>query len=245
MNLKMNIYIILGIVVVGIGTLIIYVGGNRDSQSSQNEITAKINETQKKIDNLKFESNDKEKVSQIENEFHEWANDFVENKDKKRIFVEKKQLENKESRIKFNELYRPHFLLFLETTKNIIDAYNAKTGEKISYRISSLPMNIFDPNVEKYKAQLIFNADVIWNIELKPAGVLSDNIMTTFQILITDKNGREIDLFALYPTENKVLVVKIFNSRFNFNNIPNDFLLEDVAYKNIAKTFIESQLLQL
>ncbi|MES2138490.1 MAG: hypothetical protein V4511_02200 [Bacteroidota bacterium] len=241
----MNIYIILGTIIVAVGSLIIYFGSNRDSQSSQNEITEKLNETQKKIDNLKLTSIDTQKVNQIENEFHEWANDFVQNKDKKKIFIEKKHLENKESRIGLNEQYRPCFLLFLETTKNIINAYNAKTGEKFSYTINSLPMNIFDSNAEQYNAKITFKADVIWKIEIRPAGIFSDNIMASFQISITNEDGSEKDRFALMPHEGKVIVVKLKNTRFKFDDIPSEFLLDDITYKNIAKKFIESQLLQL
>ncbi len=246
----MNIYIIIGIIVIGIGTLLIYYGSGKNDRQSQQEITDKIEDTQRKIEQLKSNSNvNQEDLVIVENEFANWAKDFVESKEHKKLELEKSVLGEKESRLKLNSLWKPQLNGFLQETKNLILAYNSNTGDSINFEIPDLPENIFLSKTDQYKAKIIFRPDVRWEISIAPAGEYSQNAMIDFRIEIyndtLDKYESKTEFLAFVLNIKRIQIVTIKNSRLNLKNIAETFEFSDNILQEIARTLIENQLLQI
>ncbi|MCC9137157.1 hypothetical protein ACFSKU_20875 [Pontibacter silvestris] len=122
--MRMNIYIVIGILIIAIGTFIMYVGSGKSSDKSQKEILEKFEETQHKIDALKSSPNTNSKeIAKIEDEFNEWANDFIKTKDLKKLDLEKKGLDVKSNRIVLSSKWKPQLDSFFSSLKSMIDVY--------------------------------------------------------------------------------------------------------------------------
>lgn len=256
----MNSYIIFGILILvagtGFGTYLMYVGSGKSSAVSQKELIDKIEETRQEIAEAKNSTNpDKQKIEMIENEFNSWANDFVKNKDIKRLELEKESIDTKGSRIALSNIWKPRLDTFFLSIRNIIDAYNKQTGDSISYEIEKLPENIFDPSAEVYTAKVIFSPDVVWVMTVTPALPLADDQMPIVTISISGQEDRDAyDRFIIaiidsansdLIQESRVQIVKIKNNRFNMKSIPQIYEIQDGTFRALAKDLMENQLLQL
>lgn len=262
----MNSYII-GIFVLivgtGLGTYLMYVGSGQSSAASQKELMDKIEETRQEIAEAKDSTNpDKQEIEKIENEFNSWANEFVKNKDLKKLELEKENINTEGSRIALSAKWKPQLDTFLSSIRNIIDAYNRQAGASITYDINKLPENIFDPSAEEYEAKIIFKPDIIWLINIAPASALAEKQMPSLTVSIFDqktKNYKDIssmlntkDVFGILIRDDStfnpnpiILIVKHKNDRYSMKNIPQEYEVKDDTFKELAKDLVESQLLQL
>ncbi|GAA4434423.1 hypothetical protein GCM10023188_25350 [Pontibacter saemangeumensis] len=261
----MNAYVIAGIVLIALGTLVMTFGSNKSSAESQKEILDKFEETQQKIEKAKGSTDSdkgKEEIEQIENEFNEWASEFINNRERRKLELEKKDLDIKGNRVALSAKWKPQFETFFSSIRKIIDVYNKQAGTTITYDIVKLPENIFDPSVEDYEAKIKFRSDVIWLINVAPASALADKHMPNIKISILDKesiafeNNSSIlntkDAFSIIVKDDStskqnpiILIVKYKNDRYNMKNIPEDYEVKDGVFKELAKDLVGNQLLQL
>lgn len=246
----MNIYIVFGIIIIGLGTLLIYYGSGKNDKQSQKEITDKIEDTQKKIEQLKSDSNvNQTELTKVENEFDKWAEEFIGCKEKKKLELEKTIIGNKESRINLNSFWRPQLKEYLIETKKLISAYNSKANDSIQLEIPDLPDNIFLSNSNPYKAKITFRPDIIWEISIVPANNFSQKEMVDFQIKIIkdtlQKYDSDTEELAIVLNEKRIQIVILKNTRLNLKNIPEIFEYTDGRLKEIARLLVENQLLHM
>lgn len=256
--MKMNSYMILGILVLAVGTglsaYLINLSTVLSSKDSQKEVLNKIEETRQQIVDAKGAPNvDRKEIEKIEDEFNSWADDFVKNKELKKLELEKEDINTKGNRIALNAKWKPHLDAFFSSIKNILDAYNKRTGDNINYNIPQLPDNLFDPAAVEYQATITFRPDIKWSISLTPAAPLADDPMPSLKISIYDSIGNypqdKIGIAIIDDTkfnqDSRVLIMKHDNNRFNMNNIHRTYNINEDAFKVLAKDLLESQLLQL
>ena len=246
----MNIYIIAGIVIIGLGTLLVYYGSGKNDKESQEEITDKIEDTQRKIEELKSDPTISYKdIMEVENEFTAWADDFLEKKEQKKLELEKTNIGEKETRIELDSFWRPQIDEFLTETNNILSAYSSKSGDSIDFDIPVLPKNIFHVHADPYKANINFRKDIIWQIIIAPAKEHSRNSMVNFEIKIYKDTRDEFDSFTEHLSfllnPERVQIVTLKNTRFNLKTIPEVSEYSNTILKDIARALIENQLLQL
>ncbi len=155
-------YTIIGTIIVAIGAYVIYYGSTQNDKKTQKEITDKIEQTQLQIETLKSNNEvDQKEVEALEDEFSDWAQSFVSNREKQKVELEKNIVETKASRAELEIIGKPRFKQFLKTTKNLIEAYEIESGDSVEVDIPDLPEGLFLSGSEPYSATVFFRKNIV------------------------------------------------------------------------------------
>jgi hypothetical protein len=213
-------YTIWGIIINAIGTFLIIYGPEKNTNKENKEIKDKLEEFGKKLENVKKENLTFEvkenKIEELENEFTEWAKNFISNQDEKKLEIEKFEINLREEKVKLNQKWRPFYIYFFENLIKIITAYNsANNTQKISIiENPSFPANIYNETYKYYNESKYFRIIVkfkdklYWKIFLE----LSNDEQDIPKInLYTTDNPNESYFFNRviikpYPELNKIFV---------------------------------------
>lgn len=222
----MNYYIIIGVLVIAFGSWFIYFGINKSTAKDKNDLIKQINITNKKIDELKDDKNiDVEKLEDIENEFAIWAEEFVSNKEKKKLDLQKKQIENQSNVLDLNSQWRPHFERFFSDIKSIIDAYNSTTKNKITYDIKELPKNIIDKKSGLFESFIYFKSDIIWKISIRPGRNIAERKVPALGVEIFNEIPKDLTItidqfsFVYMEGDDYMLLVNISNTKTDLSSL--------------------------
>lgn len=246
----MNEFTMAGIVVIGIGTFLVKYGSNKNQAKATQQITNRIEKTQRKIDELKADHQLSEKeIQKIESEFLSWADTFLEKKEEMKIELEKTVLREKGNRVKLNSIWRPQIKSFLEEIRNTLEAYNSKSADTIKMDIPDLPKDIFKINADSYNAHIDFRKDIIWNVNISPAKEHAKNPMVRFNIeILKDTLGNydsATEKLALLLNPERIQIVIFKNTRFNLKTISEVSDYSEGLLRELARSMIENQLLQI
>ena len=213
-------YTIWGIIINAIGTFLIIYGPEKNTNKENKEIKDKLEEFGKKLENVKKENLTFEvkenKIEELENEFTEWAKNFISNQDEKKLEIEKFEINLREEKVKLSQKWRPFYIYFFENLIKIITAYNsANNTQKISIiENPSFPANIYNETYKYYNESKYFRIIVkfkdklYWKIFLE----LSNDEQDIPKInLYTTDNPNESYFFNRviikpYPELNKIFV---------------------------------------
>ncbi len=235
MGLKMNWIMILGIILIAIGTFLTYLGSNLQSNKVSDEIKGKIQDTNAKIAALQKEpSINKEAVDKLDNEFSAWATELIKNKDSQRLHYEKDILDIKGKELSLSKEWLTFYNFFFETLKNLLDAYNRTAKNLITYEIPPLPNNLFSESINNFVANIKFSKQISWNI------ILSKEISEIPSINITVINeSKNIGGLSIAPMSITDKVMYIFKDKdiFMTNDLLSKYDLGD--YKNSLKTILK------
>ncbi len=92
---NMNLTIIIGIILIAVGTFLTYFGSQKKAKDSEDRIIQKINQTEIKLENVLKEENlsddAKKKVIKIENEFVGWAENIFQHINIRRLEITKNE----------------------------------------------------------------------------------------------------------------------------------------------------------
>ena len=256
----MNWLIIIGIAVIGFGTYLIYLGSDRTNKKSQDEIINKIKQTQAEIKNIKDSSNTdsiKSKITEVEDEFHKWADEFLKNKQSKKLSIEKQKISSIEGRIKVSNIWLPGFRAFVNVIKNSIPAYSEKTGIDIQCDLPKIPEDILINSTKPYLGNIIFSPNVFWEIVIYPPEKFDKEYSPKLNIMIYSENVSDkkisfkydflTDWFSIYALNSILEVYSVKNTRFNPDYLKNryEFTNPEETLREMARDLFEAQLLQL
>jgi len=153
----MSFIIIIGIVLIAIGSFITYAGSKKDSDKSQQEINYKLDSFNKKLDTVSqsnLSSIDKQKkVEKIKSEFDGWAKDLIDNYSELELSHEKKVLENLEIKLEINKIWSPIFSKAFFDLIQMVESVNKNIpSNKISIHSSNavFPKDIFSDEAKTY-----------------------------------------------------------------------------------------------
>lgn len=204
MKIKVNYLQILGIVIIAIGTFLIYSGAKLDSDQSQNEITKKLdifNNKLKEVKNSKLNDEDKlRKIDTIKNEFDEWAKNLNSNLAEVELSNEKKKLSHAEK----TTLRRKKFSTILSS------AY-----QDISLMVTSIQKEIPSAGVIYYSSNRYL-----------PTDFFTDSANNYYQVIkFTPNQFIKINSETLWKDREKVSIS--FNVYNAVSNSKNKFALTD------------------
>lgn len=255
LKFNMNWITIIGIVFISLGTVLTYLGSSRDSKKNTKSVETKLEEFSNKLDSINAQPisdlEKQDKLSKISDEFTKWADEFVATKEKKKLDLQKIQIENKSNVLDLNSQWRPHFDRFFSDIKNIIDAYNSKTKNKITYDIKELPKNIIDKKSGLFESFIYFKNDIIWKISVNPGRNIAKRNLPSLEIEIFNEIPKTLAIpndqfiFVFNDGDNYMLLVNIRNTKIDLSSLPKKYQLEDDTFSRIAKDLLELQLLQL
>lgn len=257
----MNWLIMIGIIVIGFGTYFIYLGTDLNNKKSQQDLVKKIEHTQSIIEDLKTIPNDDSlvtKIADVEKEFHNWADEFIKNKESKKLFVEKKKVSSLEERIEVSNEWLPGYKAFFDVIKKSIEAYNSKTNSEIVYDIPIIPDNIFINSDHNYSAFIVFRENIIWEFIISPPKEFDINYFPDVSLDIYNKNVLNKEwivkqssltdkLSILSYSDEKLGIHAIKNTRLNLAYLKTGYVITNSKETliEIARDLIEAQLLQM
>lgn len=164
----MNWITLIGIIIIAIGSALTFYGSTIGSKKDKDEIINKIEEFTNDLNELKNENIPKEekeiKVAQIETDWNKWAKQFASNKEIRLLENEKNKIENRKTRIEYNNLWHGLYESYFRNLENIVYAYTAlNPQDSIEFiKKPELPNNVFEPNPDGNICILKFSNDCYW-----------------------------------------------------------------------------------
>lgn len=245
-------YTILGIILIAIGSYAIYFGATKADKKTQQEITDKIVETQHQIEALKIEPNiDQTEVKNINNEFSSWADNFIKNKEKEIVKLDKTDVVLREEMIRLNNEWHDIYSNFFSTLTKMIEAYKKASGHsKILIKENpELPANVYNARPDKFKVIVQFNKSLFWVIWLKVKEPIKDETIPSINIDVVKDEDLKYKSFnwgdlSLIPSTDNMIRVETMNTfdKANFNN-QYEFGKEKKELNDLLKKAFEYQIL--
>lgn len=233
----MNWITILGIVTIGIGTLLTYYGTSLSSTKDKAEITSKIDDFKQNLDKINIESlSDSEKVQavdKIKNEFQSWADNFIKDKDEKKVLLDKNDVSLREKKILLNNKWRGYYVKTFEALTQMVDAYNKASGKTNikQIEVKNLPNNIYDANKTNFRVQLQFSEKTFWFIWLKVYDPISSDELPIINIQVTNKPNDDFinmsNLSFLIDIKTKTIAILNIDDPFNKANFKKSYPLNE------------------
>lgn len=190
----MNIFIIIGILIIAFGTgtmaygfsivagilltafgtgTMIYgqlVKNKADSAEVSQVLQDKVDSVLKRIEEVR--EGEKEEVSsgkihQIEEEFKNWAAEFLKDRERKKLELAKSGLDLVDTQLNISNEWRPIFQYVLTTIESLASAYNMQSGETIEVDFPPIPPNLYSEEASNYNGKVIFHNNFYWHISLR------------------------------------------------------------------------------
>ena len=249
----------IGVIIICLGTFLMYLNSNYESKKVSSEIIEKIQMTNAKIETLKKNPTTSiSKINQIDSEFNSWASDFIKNKDSFKLKLEKEKLDVENIKIIQSQKWFPVYDYFFTTLKNMIYAYNKSSSSKLLLKIPTVPVNLFSKEAHEFIAKIKFSKNLIWMISLQGNISESDTTLPEIDINIEEANlfdknlipNQHLYLFGdltIYlDTEYSKIRLKHYN-RFDTKELKNKYDLKNFkkSINQILETIIQYQLLNL
>lgn len=171
---------ILGTIVVAFGTLCLIYGGSIigkvQSERSSFEFQKQLHDFEKKLlDAQKLPFKEKEtEISNIENEFMNWAKNFTSKKNEIELVYQKSKLAEEEYIIDKSIEARPYYTFLIDTIREVLKAYGSTSSVQIEYLSeNTLSEKFFISYADKfqtinppYKASVAFDKATRWKIKI-------------------------------------------------------------------------------
>lgn len=191
----MNSYIVLGIVIVAIGTGLVaygqYVKGKADSDVSAIESDKKLQRIMADIESLK-DSNPPPamvaKIDKIEDEFSAWAAEFNKKKISRKTEFERNKLKRSSLELQISEQYREFFDYSCKMLEKLVIAYNQQSNGQVSFKATSLPENLYD--FKGTVCEIVFSPRVVWNVFLQSTRPVGEDSLPNLAIYFSEEVGR-------------------------------------------------------
>ncbi len=271
----MNFYIIIGLLVFALGGLMAYsfsiiagillnalgtgmivygqhVKSKGDSAEMSRALQDKVDNVLKRIDEVQEGEKDEAsavKISQIEQEFKDWAVEFLNNRELKKVELARTELDLVDNQLKVSNEWKPIYYYVLNTIESLAHAYNAESGETIKVNFPPLPPNLFSEEARNYGGEIIFPNNAVWHIKFSswdpPRKEHAPSMIIGFSMGGSRSNYDSVLLISR-------LAGNMLNINLDGPNVPTADGIEDVfpfdSYRETLKTIIrrlfEAQLLR-
>ena len=187
----MNVYIIVGILLIALGTgvmgygfsiivgillnalgtgMMVYgqhVKSKVDSAEVSRVLQDKVDNVLKRIDEVREGEKDEAsagKIQQIEQEFQTWAAEFLKDREQRKVELARTHLDSVDVQLKVSNEWKPIFEYVLKTIDSMANAYNAESGETIKVDFPPLPPNLYSEAASKYGGKVVFPNKAVWRI---------------------------------------------------------------------------------
>jgi hypothetical protein len=139
-----------------------------------------------------------QKLVDIEQDFSQWASDFIGNRDLKRLELEREALETRTKEIQISKDYRPLFQYAVDALRGIIQAYNQKAGSNFSAQLTDLPMNLYlGDSLQCDIGTIDFGFDTKWHVYVYANKPPQTDNPPFFQIDVQNLRFKTSDAFRI------------------------------------------------
>ncbi|MEA3494240.1 MAG: hypothetical protein U9R38_07670 [Candidatus Margulisiibacteriota bacterium] len=241
------IYIV-GVILLGAAGYYEHLGSSASIRKEFSSFKAQLEEFKKDTSSNKI----KTQIQELENDFTDWYNKFLSEKDIRKIEIEKKELAIKQRIAETNNKYRSVYAYFFESLKKHVDAANLKGQKEIRYKIPHFPKNIFSDETNHYKTTIEFKNKTIWKISVRSRGYSDYNILPVIDLAIENQEqfnkmmGRAGFQIQIDPDANSIAITE-YKYKLDFYNLNVSYGLDKYksSFDEIIGKFLEYQLLKI
>lgn len=259
---------IIGTIVVAFGTLGLTYGGSMigkgQSERTSLEFQEKLHAFEKKLlEAQKLPVKEKEtEISNIENEFMDWARNFTSKRNEIELVYQKSKLAEEEYIIDKSIEARPYYTFLIDTIRNILKAYGSTSSSvQIEYLLEkNLNEKFFISYADRnqtihppYEATVAFNKITKWKIKIvnhseyvEWKGGPQLNISQTPFYIREKENNTEPQKFLVgivYDLNEKIIRVATDDAYFS-NQLKETYPIDnyEIHIKDIIRILVEYQL---
>jgi hypothetical protein len=249
----MNWQIVLGLLLIAVGSLLTLVGGRTMAQRDSKPLEEKVQQVLTRIDEVRASADTTEgqaRLDRIGEEFLTWAKQFGENRVSKRLEFEEARLRSSAQRFANSRVARPVIAFGVSVLRKSIDAYNANAERHITYEFPNLPENLSSTDTMPWQGAVVFADDVAWNVRVPSVSPLSaiPELLIDFGKKPNVSEPRlDFFLISIEPTKGRV-ECRLFGTRIpDIDGIRVDLALSDyeTGLRSSLQRLLETQLLLL
>lgn len=243
----MNVFIIGGILLIALGTGVMFYGQHVKSKVDSAEVSKvvqdKVDNVLKRIDEVRGGEKDKTsagKIQQIEQEFQTWASEFLKDREQKKVKFARTHLDSVDVQLIVSNEYRPIFEYVLKTIDSMAKAYNAESGETVKVDFPPIPPNLYSEAASKYGGKVVFTNKAIWRIQFIASRPPKEENPPSMYINFEQEGDQSYgDSYLSIIRLNK----KSFSVRLQGSNIPTAEGIEGIypfeAFRDSLKTILQ------
>lgn len=246
----MNGIVILGILLVALGTGVMLYGSHRANQASQERTTHQVeDQIDKALDRMSAIAAEGDPAVQgalrsVEDQFASWASDFLSSRSDREVEVGRARLESQASDLEASRHLAPYFRAFLGDLRDRIAAVNARASLNINYDLA--PLND-DFLATRYLGTVTFSDSVKWEVKAgrQPFGDYAS--LTIAKQQEDDYDLSEYSAVALSPEISSVdsAGVILIGEGFTYPRLPETVELSEAAFRSFARELLEGELHRL
>jgi hypothetical protein len=252
----MNAYLIWGIVVVALGTLLMTYGGIVQSRKDAAKSSDKLDSISRDVADLKGKPKSDlsaNAIKRVETDIAKWAKEFASEKQQRKLRVEEQLSAHQSAVDHSNELIRGYFQFFLTVLREALISYAKDAKSQVDLTLPEASPLLFSNPDSRYEGRVVFSPLVSWNIATHYNTQVPNLAGPSFIVTLIKSNDDGTN-----AKENGELMVRFSSDVKSFYiRLQRDFLLavpthserkttleyEDTM-KSILKSLIEFQLSQ-
>jgi hypothetical protein len=253
-----NWLIIVGIVVVAVGTLLLTYGGifqnRKDTEQASKASETRLDQISRDLAELRGRPKSElppDAIRRVEGEIKDWAATFASEKQKKKLALDERRLAHDNSLQHANTLAREYFAFAVSVLRDLVAKYPSES--KLIAKVPDVPGDLFVNPETRFEGDIQFSETMSWKIQAYTTQPYPD--VGTTMILVY--------LFENHPPSKEVKERGEFMLRFNNTaqtfhiRVRGDFTLAtpvetlskptteyEATIKSILKSLFEYQLLQ-
>jgi hypothetical protein len=207
----MNTHIIVGVLLVALGTGVMIYGQWTKSKADSTALETKVDGVLQRIDSIRSGTTDPTKeaeLAQVEDDFTQWATDFLRNREQKRIALQRSGLASVEEELRVSAQWRPIYQYVLDTVTNLARAYSAATNEPVVVSLPPLPDNFYGTRISDYGGKVAFPNKIVWHVGFRSdERARADQGPNMLIFIGTDDFVQSLDSrVQLYPLRDKLII---------------------------------------
>lgn len=189
-----------------------------------------------------------EKIKNFTKDVLQWADDFQKRKPDKLREFEQARIAATQEEIQISGDSTPLFSFVLQFVRQIVDAYQKKTGETFKVNLPPLPQNLYDPKTNTISRIVQFAGDGRWEFTANANSPANENNQPVLTVSFTSTEGRTGYLHIRRSSDGKQFttwgggILPIPNSKMIFDTYQMDDYEDTI--RRIFQRLVEGQLSQ-
>jgi len=110
-----------------------------------------------------------EAVQQIDDQFRNWAKEFLSNKERARLRFKEREIATSKKQLDMGQAYRAYYERALLNLRTVASSFKAE-GVPLKVKTHGLPENIYSP----FRADLLLGDEPLWAMETSPRNSAPD-----------------------------------------------------------------------
>jgi hypothetical protein len=251
----MNGYIIIGIVIIAVGTFFVQYGARLESKRSGTKSEARLEQISQDLAELKGRPKSalsQESVLRVQEDVTAWAKDFATDRQTKELTFKQRKLEQEQAAQHANALAREYAVFFVNVLRDTLQSYQKIAGQQITYELSEVPSNLFDNRNASYSGNIVFSSTRRWVISAFATTSTPDvggpwvNVDLVTKHADSKNESSAGDFFFRFSPDSTRYFLNVrgeFGAAYSTPSFTDATASFDGRIKGVVKTLVENELL--